>query len=766
MAEPSQRSLPSPIFVPALLWIAGIIFACLIPLSLSWLLSISVLAIALGFILRFRLPVVLVLVMLAGMLRMTIVPETHVSPLLKYAQDHESITQKMQGRVIKPLGSNRDAYLVRLTSIRNIRVEQRALLYTEHRLLPGDNFHTTAKLEYVQSDAVLSSANNRLYRNRYQTPLQIHTVYQIDSHPSGSWVDVELWRYLLLQKMDKKLGNAAGFAKALLFNDRTTDRQWVEQLIKGGLLHLIAISGMHVILLYFIFVTLFQMVLSRRYSELLFILLMLIYAALCQWSAPVMRAIIMILLYVLAKWLQRPVSALQILSLSLIVITLFDPLQLFSIGLQLSYACILVLMYAVPKRGSRPRIRHKFKALMAQVFYYFYETVLISVLLGILLLPLMMFHFQRGSLNGVIGNLIGIPLIAALLPLTILLLILPGNWMVFHWFKASFDFLHRLFEMCVNWTAGLPFYLDATGISLSGLAGCYLSVMAVLLYIRKTPINRFFAYSCACVGLVVWGFSLFHAQQRFRLICFNAGMGDCSVAVFPDGQVLLVDTGPQSFQKQPGNYAGWFGNKAQNWFKNNKITTIDILVLSHLHNDHSGGLSDVLANLKVRNIIINRLTASTPEWKALVAGGTLREARISVLADTLTIPFAGSILTFLHPGKDYVSPDANEDSSVMRLDYHGFSALFAGDITAGVEAKLAEEMPEKLDCDWLKAPHHGSRYSNSSGFIRSVSPQRVIITASRHNRFRFPHRDTMQRYRSYGVEPDITGNGSVQISLP
>jgi competence protein ComEC len=350
--------------------------------------------------------------------------------------------------------------------------------------------------------------------------------------------------------------------------------------------------------------------------------------------------------------------------------------------------------------------------------------------------------------------------------LTILLLVLPGNWMVFHWFKASFDFLHRLFEMCVDWTAGLPFYLDATGLSLSGLAICYLSVMAVLLYIRKTQINRFFAYGCAVAALLVLSISLFPAQQRFRLICFNAGMGDCSMAVFPDGQVLLVDTGPQSLQKQPGFSAGWFGSKAINWFKHNKITTIDILVLSHLHNDHNGGLSDVLTNLKVRNIIINRLTASTPEWKALVAGGTLREARISVLADTLSIPFAGSKLTFLHPGKDYFSPDANEDSSVLRLDYRGFSALFAGDITAAVEAKLVEEIPEKLDCDWLKAPHHGSRYSNSAGFIRCVSPQRVIITASRQNRFRFPHRDTMQRYRAYGVEPEITGNGSVQISLP
>lgn len=765
MAEQGKHPLPVPLLLPALFWCLGIAFAAMLRVPPLWLFVISLGCLAAGFLCKFRLPVLLIIFALAGFIRLSVAIHKPLSPLQKRLEEKENITQACSGEVLRVLNTNHDFYLVKLTEVNQVKVSDQALMATGQVLLPGDRFKALAKLELIKADPALGDVSFYQKQLRQQAQIRLNPVYKLEKLPQHNKLSLERVRYHLLQNLEAKLGSAAPFANALLLNDRTADRQWIEQLIQGGLLHLIAISGLHVLFFYFVFVTLLNVFLSRRISELIFVLLMIVYAGFCQWSAPVMRAIVMILLYLIAKWLQRPVAPLQIICLSLFVITAIDPVQLFSIGLQLSYICIIVIIFVVPKWTLDLSHLTLWKRRTLPILKYFAEMVVVSAAVSLVLLPLSLFYFQRGSLNAIIGNLVGIPLIGFLLPLTFALMILPAGWIGFDLLKASFDLLYYLFQNWVVWTAKLPFYIDTVVIPFSLLAAIYLVIAALAVRIRTGFRLSKLSYLLLLLAVPLAILSWVPKSKPFTLTVFNAGQGDCTLIEYPSGETLMIDTGPQYFDSRTNQLTAWFGRRTAAWQQKRKINQIDLLVLTHMDGDHSGGLQDVFKQMKVRRLMVNRHTAASREWKAWLEQGFLQEAQIITLQDTLSFSFAGSRLTILHPGKSFRSPSTNDNSIVLRLDYQDFSALLAADITSAVETQLIDAYPALLDADFLKAPHHGSRLSNSEAFIRAVSPQRVCITAARHNAFQFPHQQTLQRYRAFGIEPQVTGNGSVIIAI-
>lgn len=757
--------MPSPLLVPTLFWCLGIGITAAFNPAPIWLIISGLAGILLGTLFRFRLPLLILLIIIAGALRLSISINKPASQLEQILARKESITQPCSGEILKILNADKDMYLVKLISVNKVKVNDKAVMYYAHKFLPGDRFKAISLITTRKPDPVLDKTSFYFAHRNKRTPIMLKTIYNLEFEQSAKKLNIERLRYHLLQKLDDKLGDAAPFGKALLLNDRTEDKDWIQQLIQGGLLHLIAISGLHVLFFYFIFVTLLNLFLSRRLSEIIFVILMLFYAGLCQWSAPVMRAIVMIVLYIMAKQMQRPVSPMQIICLSLLIITLFDPLQLFSIGLQLSYLCVITLLYLVPKRLTLRAGLSSWMRNLYRVSNTLIDTLLISTIVSVVMLPIMLFYFSRGSLNGIIGNLPGIPLVGILLPMTFVLMVIPSNWILFNWLMASFNLLHFIFQKWVLWTANLPFYVDTVILPFALMIVLYLIVTALTIRIKRGIKYRKLSYVLLIIAVPFLVYSQIPRTKPFTLTVFNVGLGDCTLVEYPRGQILMVDTGPKYFNSKTNTSKSWFGQRANVWQKHNKINKIDLLVLTHLDIDHSGGLVDVFKNMQVRNLLISNHTSQSKEWKQLMQSGILKEARVNVLTDTLSFDFAGSRISILHPDIDFNNSDDNDNSIVLRLDYKDFSALLTGDITSETEMLLVQEIPQKLDTDFLKVPHHGSKYSSSIPFIRAVSPNQACISTSLHNRFHFPHQETMKRYRSYGVEPQITGNGSVVVTI-
>jgi len=763
--EQSPSPLPVSFLYPVLGWLGGIVIAAWWSPSPLLLLGLFAMVFLLGWRLKFTLPLLICLFCLGGAFRLELVNYKKDNQLSDLMASKQTVLQTCQGTVIRELGTAQDRYLTQLTALKDTKVKARAYLYINQPLRPGDRFAALALLRYKAADPVLDTVTpfSYLAQNRMSFVLNPVFKFRLTGRDNSYWL--QGLRQWMLRSLDSKLGEGGGFGKALLLGDRTADADFVEQLTRGGLLHLIAISGLHVFFLYFIVVTLLNLVLPRRWSELIFLLLSIVYAALCMWSPPVLRAVVMIGLVVLAKWLQRLVSPLQTICLSLFIITLADPYSLFSPGLQLSYLCILTLVYAIPQWRVEMKGWGFWIRTLTRTGLQSADIIIVSTLISLLIIPLTLFHFQRGSFNGIIGNLLGIPLVGLLLPLTLLLLILPQHWLVFLWMKASFLLLYGLFHRWAEWVANLPLYVDTVSVPLSMVLAAYLIAGAILLRLKYRFSRNLLIYGLLLIALGLGFWHWLPQQRSFSLTCFNAGMGECAWVELPDGKNLMIDTGPAYVPQKEEQGSNWFRQTGYAWFRIKKVDTVDLLILSHLDDDHSGGLMDVCSRLRVRNLFISAYSAQLPQWRSWYATGVFRRTAIHIVSDTLTVALGGCRVSFLHPAAGFHSPDENENSLVARIDYKDFSALFTGDIDTRVEQRLVDEMPERLDCDWLKVPHHGSANASSEAFIRAVSPEQVVIEAGVPNRFGFPHRQTLKRYEQFGLTPKVTGNGSIRLYI-
>ena len=219
----------------------------------------------------------------------------------------------------------------------------------------------------------------------------------------------------------------------------------------------------------------------------------------------------------------------------------------------------------------------------------------------------------------------------------------------------------------------------------------------------------------------------------------DVGQGDAILVEFPNGKDMLVDAGP------PGA-----GAKVVSCLKQRGVKRIDILVESHPHADHIGGMQAVLKAFPVGEVwesgyhgtsalekSFERAVTNLSIQEYIVSAGHSEkegEATISVLAPVKLLKNTGS--------------DANNNSVVIRVDYGATSTLLTGDQEAKERATVTDWKPVTL----LKTAHHGSRTGVDMNWIKRVQPKLVAISCGKGNKYKHPHNGAMVAFKSVGAE--------------
>jgi len=232
----------------------------------------------------------------------------------------------------------------------------------------------------------------------------------------------------------------------------------------------------------------------------------------------------------------------------------------------------------------------------------------------------------------------------------------------------------------------------------------------------------------------------------------DVGQGDCAIIRTPSGKNIILDGGG-SINDEKGSYAG--ERIVVPLLYNLNMAEIDLMIASHGHMDHIGGLKTVIDKINVKKIIV--ADANDIEMRDLTDHAM--EKGISVVhmkEDDILYEEEGLTLKAVYPFKDEKlmpsdsTTNANELSLVARLDYGDFSAIFTGDIGSVTERKILDNR-EDLSCNLLKVAHHGSKYSSDKSFIEAINPDMSVISVGRNN-YGHPNLEAMERISESGSD--------------
>ncbi len=228
-------------------------------------------------------------------------------------------------------------------------------------------------------------------------------------------------------------------------------------------------------------------------------------------------------------------------------------------------------------------------------------------------------------------------------------------------------------------------------------------------------------------------------EGKLQLHFIDVGQGDAALLILPTGERIMIDTGTkESGEAILAHLAKW------------EVSALDLVILSHNHDDHAGGLSV--------------LTDAIPVGGVLYTGEAPPDCVLPLREVTAGDAFAIGAVRFSFLGP--LSEEGTENRSlILRIDYGERSFLFTGDAEVGEEDLLLRTAPALLDADLLKVGHHGSDTSSTEAFLLAVSPAVAVISASSDNSFGHPNAETVERLRSLGCTVYRTDQSGTLILL-
>ena len=549
--------------------------------------------------------------------------------------------------------------------------------------------------------------------------------------------------------------SASGLLRALVLAEVDLPPRTSFDFKRSGLSHVLAVSGMHLTLVAGAALHLSDRLLRRipglaaripagTLATVPAALAATVYAALTGFGGSSLRALTMLAAHAFLVLLGRRPSGSSSLAASSFAVGLIDPLAMTDLSTALSVAATAALILLGTGIGARLRGPAVVTSAIGASLAATLGTIPVLVEFS---LPIPLFGVLANLLAVPLGELVALPfaLAGSLLVLCKLLLLAKVSLAIA---AAGLALVAQVAHATASVPGGVLFIPQPCGAS----AGCALVAMAAIVAIRPSRFRRRLVVALVVMALGAEGaLHLRPGLPVLRVTHLDVGQGDATVLEFPGGPLWLVDGG------------GLIGSTVD---VGDRVVvpalvqarrSPDVVILSHPHPDHFGGLAAVLRDRPPKELW------DTGQGEHEVIGGRYAELLDFARAKGIRVrrpdelcgahAVGGAVVEVVAPCAS-VNYDRgpNDNSFVIRVRYGERSVLLTGDAEEKLESELVGRLGSRgLASEVLKVGHHGSRTSTTATFLAAVHPQIAVVSAGHRNRFGHPHAGTLQTLASHAV---------------
>lgn len=524
---------------------------------------------------------------------------------------------------------------------------------------------------------------------------------------------------------------------------------------RSGLAHVLSVSGLHVAVLAFSLFAALRWLLTRKMSDRLrltdprtiaaplAIPAVWAYVLFTGWQGPAVRSALMCSL-VLGAWLVRrrsdPLNAVAIAALVMLVT---DPAAPFELSTQLSFLAVIALVLlaptireAIPIAPPSPATQTGWQLRLARWKEAALQTFTASLAVTLTTAPLVLAAFQRVSLAGLVSNVITLPLSGLLtviaaggaaLHVIAPSIATPVLWVGLQLSKVFVAIAHGFAEV-----PGATAQLPAAGVLV--IAGWWLGLVA-LVFCR----GRFRLLALATPLALLLHLAGPVEPDELKVTFLAVGHGD-AVVVSSRGHHALIDGGGVPQGQDTGR------RFVLPFLRHQRISRLDLAVLTHAHPDHALGLISTLEEVPAERLWLPAEVGEGPLIDELLAAAG--DAHVEEQeAGSASLRLGAARLDVLGPPIDRSQLEGENDRSVVLLLRHqDVTFLLTGDVESAGEQALSVG-PVTV----VKAAHHGSDTSSTDEFVAKTRPKHVVFCVGLRNRFGFPRPDVVRRWRAIGA---------------
>ena len=588
---------------------------------------------------------------------------------------------------------------------RNYIFFNKSYVYSKEEFEIGEYIKCIGIVKEIDGEKIEHQFNYERYLNHSKIRMVINSdeIEKIDNKFTFHIIKKIVYRYL-----DNNFeGDTKSLIKGLILGDTSEfDDNLKEALKINGVLHLFAISGLHVNLFISLFVFIFRhFKLKDEIIEKIILIFLFLYLVLTTFAVSIFRASLMYLFQIInKKYFVNFFSSIDVISIVFFVLLLINPYYAYNIGFILSFlvSFIILLLQALLKGKNNS-----------------FQIFIISLICNLFTLPVIININYEYNIISPIFNVLYINIVSIIiLPLSLMTIVFPPLALLFDYVVLLFFNLIDLTSK-INLPLRLPYFNNLS-----------LFLYYLLLIVSVTGFKKIKKISALLLIIFIISlnqFGSFTFKPKVDFLYLNDG--EASI-IRCHNDVIVIDTG------------NGHNDEVLEFLLSKGIRKIDYLIITHDHDDHCGSVNTILQKIKVNHILLSCYSIQEYDNKEIVLANQ-------------KIKFGCFEMDFLAPIKEGREENDNSIIMVLNINYNGSTKniLFTGDATINEEREIIEKLKLTYDhIDIIKVGHHGSNTSTCDDLLNAVKIDYAVIMVGEERKKTHPNTEVINRLSEKGIK--------------